>query len=385
MTRTPPTLDEMLAALVSTPSVSSTRPENDMGNRQVIELLADWLLELGFSTEVLDVPGREDKANLIATLGHGSEGLVLAGHTDTVPVNESAWQSDPFTLEQRDERYYGLGTTDMKSFFALAIEAARPFLREKLSQPLILLATADEESTMSGARALAELGKPKARYAVIGEPTGMQPIHMHKGILMEKVLIRGTAGHSSNPGRGNSALDAMHQVVGELMALRTQWQRELNHAFEVPHPTLNLGCIHGGDNPNRICGAAELQFDVRLLPGMENAAVRAEIQKRMETVARSTGTEITCEALFGGVQAWQLEKDSLVLRECEALTGKAAGTVAFATEAPFLSELGMETVVIGAGDIEQAHQPDEYLARDRVAPMVDLLQNLIRRFCVNPQ
>ncbi len=384
MSRATPEFAEMLAGLVSTPSVSSTLPARDMGNRQVIEVLADWLLEAGFSVEVLDVPGRENKANLIATLGHGDNGLVLAGHTDTVPCNEALWQSDPFRLEERDDRYYGLGTSDMKSFFALVLEAVRPFMREKLSQPLIVLATADEESSMSGARALAEMKKPRAMHAVIGEPTGLKPVRMHKGILMQSVRVQGASGHSSNPRLGNNALDAMHAVMGELIALRTRWQSQCNTAFEVPYPTLNLGCVHAGDNPNRICGHAELQFDVRTLPGMSNEAVRSDIQHRLEAIARSTGTQITCEAIFDGVSAWEVAGDAAILRECERLAGEAAGAVAFATEAPFLASLGMQTVILGAGDIEQAHQPDEYLSRDRVEPMVGILRGLIQRFCVEP-
>lgn len=384
MARSTPEFPEMLAGLINTPSVSSTLPDRDMGNRRVIELLADWLLEAGFSVEVLDVPGREDKANLIATLGHGEQGLVLAGHTDTVPCNEALWQSDPFRLEERDERYYGLGTSDMKSFFALVIEAARPLLQEKLKQPLIVLATADEESSMSGARALAEMQKPRALHAVIGEPTGLKPVRMHKGILMESVRIQGASGHSSNPRLGNNALDALHVVMGELMALRTRWQSQCNGAFEVPYPTLNLGCVHAGDNPNRICGHAELQFDVRTLPGMSNEDVRKGIQQRLEAIAQSTGTQITCEAIFEGVNAWEVAGDAAILRECERLAGASAGAVAFATEAPFLASLGMQTVILGAGDIEQAHQPDEFLSRARVDPMVGILRDLIRRFCVEP-
>ncbi len=379
-----PEFPEMLQGLINTPSVSSTLADRDMGNRKVIELLADWLLESGFSVEVLDVPGRTDKANLIATLGHGEQGLVLAGHTDTVPCNESLWQSDPFTLEERDDRYYGLGTSDMKSFFALALEAAKPFLREKLQQPLILVATADEESTMSGARALAALEKPRAAHAVIGEPTGLKPVRMHKGILMESVRIQGAAGHSSNPQLGNNALDAAHVVMSELIALRQRWQQESNPAFEVPYPTLNLGCLHGGDNPNRICSQAELQFDVRTIPGMSNESVRSDIRQRMEAIARSTGTQITCEAIFEGVNPWEVARDAAILQECEALANVSSGAVAFATEAPFLASLGMQTVILGAGDIDQAHQPDEFLARDRVEPMVNLLRNLIRRFCMEP-
>ena len=149
----------------------------------------------------------------------GPGGLVLAGHTDTVPFDEGRWRSDPLGLSERDQRLYGLGSTDMKGFFPLAIAAAEAFRDTPLQQPLILLATADEESSMNGARALAAAGRPKARAAIIGEPTSLVPVRMHKGIMLEAVRVTGRPGHSSNPELGNSALEAMHAVMGDRSGL----------------------------------------------------------------------------------------------------------------------------------------------------------------------
>jgi len=194
-----------LSQLIAQPSVSCTSPKLDMSNRGVVELLASWLKPLGFHIELMDVA--EGKVNLIATLGSGPGGLVLAGHTDTVPCNPERWQQDPFALTERNNRYYGLGATDMKGFFPVVLAAIDGLGDElkKLRQPLIVLATSDEESSMNGARALAAAGRPKARYAVIGEPTNMKPIRMHKGIMMEAVRIQGLAGHSSDPSLGHNA------------------------------------------------------------------------------------------------------------------------------------------------------------------------------------
>ena len=150
----PPNLLDMIKALISTPSVSSVNPALDQGNRSVISLLANWLSGLGWQTEILPIENHPDKANLIATLGSGPGGLVLAGHTDTVPWDEGRWNHDPFKLTQADGRLYGLGTADMKAFLALAIEAACQFSPAQFREPLILVATADEETSMSGARAL---------------------------------------------------------------------------------------------------------------------------------------------------------------------------------------------------------------------------------------
>lgn len=378
-----PSLITMMQELIGTPSVSSTAPGWDQSNLQVIEKLDGWLSALGFRSEVLPVPGHPGKANLIATLGSGPGGLVFSGHTDTVPYDQGLWNSDPFKLKQQDQRLYGLGTCDMKGFFALAIEAARDFLDRPLQQPLIILATADEETSMSGAKAIAELGRPKARYAVIGEPTGMKPIYMHKGMMMQRVRVTGHSGHSSNPALGNNALDAMHEVMTELLSFRRELQaRYQNPAFAVAVPTLNLGCIHGGDNPNRICGQCELDFDLRPLPGMDNLELCGQIEQRLKAVAERCHIQLQFEALFPGIPAFENRRDSALVKMAEALTGHTAETVAFGTEGPFLQELGMDTIVMGPGSINQAHQPDEYLDMTQIEPSVAILKQLISRCCL---
>lgn len=373
----------MLRDLVAAPSVSSARPELDQGNRAVIDLLAGWAEDLGMTAEVLPVPGQPDKANLIATLGAGPGGLVLAGHTDTVPCNPDRWQSDPFTLSERDGRLYGLGTADMKGFFPLALQALSEVNAGDLHEPVILLATADEESSMSGARALVEAGRPQARHAVIGEPTGMRPVRAHKGIMMEAVRLTGRSGHSSDPAYGNSALEGMHRVLSELLAWRDELQQRHNSpAFRVPVPTLNLGAIRGGDAPNRICGDCELQLDLRPLPGMEPDALRTEMRRRLETALSGSGLGLEVETLFPGTAPMQTDPGAAIVQAAEALTGHPAESVAFGTEGPYLAELGIETVILGPGDITEAHQPDEFLAVERLEPYTALLRALIARLAL---
>ena len=142
-------------------------------------------------------------------------------------------------------------------------------------------------------------------------------------------------------------------------------------------PTLNLGCIHGGDNPNRICGSCELDFDLRPLPGMELQQLREQIQQRLQPVADSCGVALTTQALFPGIPAFNNSRDSALVQLAEQLTGHPAETVAFGTEGPFLQQLGMDTIVMGPGSIDQAHQPDEFLALDQINPTVAVLQQLI--------
>jgi len=376
---------DQLAQLIAQPSVSCSDPQWDMGNRKVLDLLADWLEARGFQCELLAVPGKSGKYNLIATKGSGAGGLVLSGHSDTVPYDQNRWQSDPFSLTERDGKLYGLGATDMKGFFPAVLAAIDAVADQPLAQPLIVIATADEESSMSGARALVELGRPKARYAVIGEPTELRPVRMHKGIMMESIRVRGASGHSSNPALGKNALETMHGVISELLTYRSELQtRYRNPGFQVDMPTMNLGCIHGGDNPNRICAECELHFDLRALPGMDNDELRAAIDRRLRPIAERSGTDIVLSELFAGVEPFEQDEDSALVKACERLTGHTSEAVAFATEAPFLQSLGMETLVLGPGSINQAHQPDEFIDIQQLAPAVDILSGLIDRLCIQP-
>ena len=381
-----PDMLQMIQQLIATPSVSCVNPSLDQSNLPVVHLLANWLNELGFKVELL--PVSEGKANLIASLGThtpGSEnaGLVLAGHTDTVPYDEDRWSHNPFELTEKDGKFYGLGTSDMKAFLALAIEAAVSFKAEEYKQPLIILATSDEETTMAGAKALVDACKPVARYAVIGEPTGMKPIRMHKGIMMESIRITGLAGHSSNPDYGHNALEAMHKVMAELLRWRDELQQQYNNGlFEVPVPTMNLGHIHGGDNPNRICGACELHIDIRPLPGMDLQSLRDELKSRLQQVMPEHGFTLQTMPLFSGIPAMETPAESALVKAAEKLTGEVSGSVAFGTEAPYLTQLGIETIVLGPGNIDQAHQPDEYLEMNRIQPTVELLRKFIYQFCI---
>ncbi len=376
---------DRIRQLIAIPSVSSVSPQFDQSNRPVIDLLAVWLEDAGFAVRIEPLPERLDKANLIATLGDGPGGLVLAGHTDTVPFDAGRWRYDPFGGTVAEDRIYGLGSADMKAFLALTIAAAAGFKAGELRQPLVILATADEESSMSGARVLAAAGRPLGRHAVIGEPTGLKPVRMHKGILMEAIRLEGRSGHSSNPALGVNALEGMYQVIGELLRWRAELQaRYHNPLFEVPAPTLNLGRIHGGDNPNRICADCELHIDIRLLPGMTLADLRGELHRRLGRVLADGECRLSFAPLFEGVEAMETSATAAIIRATEELTGAPAGAVGFGTEGPYLNALGMETVILGPGGVESAHQPDEYLALDMIEPTLDLLRKLIRRFCLEP-
>jgi acetylornithine deacetylase len=273
----------------------------------------------------------------------------------------------------------------MKGFFAVVLDALRDLDLRRLQRPVTLLATADEESSMCGAKSLSDLQRRLGRHALIGEPTSLKPVHMHKGISMESIRLTGKAGHSSNPALGVNALDGMYQVLGEVILWREELQRRYrNPAFAVDVRTLNLGHIHGGDNPNRICGACELQFDLRPLPGMVIETLRCELQERLDRLLANSGLQWRLVPVFEGIPAMETPRDAAIIRAMESLTGIEAGAVAFGTEGPYLNDLGLQTVICGPGNIDQAHQPDEYLPLQHIQPAINLIQSLVKQFCLEP-
>jgi len=383
MTGKIPSFKEQLASLIATPSVSSLDPAIDTSNRPVAALLAGWLEDLGYSVEMMQVRTNPDKVNLLAAAGRGEGGLVLAGHTDTVPYDQDRWRFDPFVLTESDNRYYGLGTSDMKSFFPIVLDVLRELEPARLKRPLFILATCDEECTMAGAKALVTAGRPLGRHALIGEPTGLKPVNMHKGIMYEAIRLIGKSGHSSDPALGINALEAMNSVINRLVSWRLELQGRLsNPLFGVPVSTVNFGAIHGGDNPNRICGECELKIDVRLLPGIDADDIRASLRRNIMETVDGTGISVEFDGIFPGLPAMETDKNSEIVRLAEKLAGEPACAVGFGTEGPYLNSLGMDTVVLGAGDIDVAHQPDEFLPLDRITPMKKIIQQMIEHFCL---
>ncbi len=372
---------ERLSQLVALPSVSSTSTQYDMSNETVIDLLATWCESLGFSCKKLSVPNQTGKFNLIATLGAGPGGLVLSGHSDTVPCNPEKWEQDPWKLTLKDDRLFGLGATDMKGFFPIALAAVARFRPNELNAPIIIVATADEESTMNGAKALVAQSAFTARAAVIGEPTGLTPIKAHKGVMMESISIIGRAGHSSNPDLGVNAMSIAGDVIQFLKRLANDLRKDWrNPHFDIDYPTLNLGCIHGGDSPNRICGEVVIHYDVRTLPELKQDVVRDLVAEYCSQLALDTNSIITQKPLIDAVPSFDSGVSDLVAA-CEVLTGSESKTVAFGTEAPHFKAMGIDTVVIGPGSIDVAHQPNEFIPLDQLAPAERLIVNLIERYC----
>jgi acetylornithine deacetylase len=235
---------------------------------------------------------------------------------------------------------------------------------------------------MAGARWLQQNFKHSIKNCIIGEPTHLKPIHQHKGILMESIIFHGQAGHSSDPKNGNSALEGMLDFMNAIKQFREELQNtHQNPAFSVPIPTLNLGHIHGGDNPNRICAKCQLDIDCRFLPGMSLNSLRDSIQHIAQNVAENRGLNVSFDMLFHGLPALDTAINSDITQYLEHISQHKSQTVAFATEGPLFNDMGINTMIFGPGSIDQAHQANEYLAQHQINPCIELITKSINYFC----
>ncbi|WP_152429362.1 acetylornithine deacetylase [Vibrio aquimaris] len=374
-----PSFIEVYQGLISTSSISSTDPSWDEGNAHVIEKLDSWMQSLGFETDVIKVS--TGKFNLLAKKGTGEGGLLLAGHSDTVPFDQGRWNFDPHKLTQADNRFYGLGTADMKGFFAFIYEAVKKVDWSKQTKPLYVLATCDEETTMLGARHFTDNNPIEPDYCIIGEPTSLVPIRGHKGHMANSIRVTGKSGHSSDPALGVNAIEIMHEILFAMMQLRDRLIKDYHHpGFAIPSPTLNLGHIHGGDSANRICGCCELHYDVRPLPGISLDSLDNMLRSALKEVELKCPGRIEITALHEPIPGYECQHNHPFIKGMEEISGTDSETVNYCTEAPFLQQL-CPTLVLGPGSIEQAHQPDEYLGFEFIEPTIDVLSKAMHKYC----
>lgn len=379
-TKLPPFI-ELYRELIATPSISATDITIDQSNESLISLLAGWFRDLGFTVEVQAVPGTRHKFNMLAKTGQGAGGLLLAGHTDTVPFDDGRWTRDPFTLTEHDNKLYGLGTADMKGFFAFIVDTLRDVDLSTLKKPLYILATADEETTMAGAKYFSETTSIRPDCAIIGEPTSLKPVRAHKGHLSQMIRIQGQSGHSSDPARGVNAIELMHESITELMTLRNTLKERYRHDdFAIPYPTMNFGHIHGGDAANRICACCELHMDIRPLPGLSLNDLEGLLNEALAPVSERWPGRLTVGELHPPIPGYECPREHELVQVVEKLLGTETEVVNYCTEAPFIQTL-CPTLVLGPGSINQAHQPDEYIDTAFIKPTRELIAQVVHHFC----
>ena len=369
---------EALAMIERLIAFDTTSRDSNLG---LIEWARDHLERLGAKTRLTyDADGV--KANLFATLGEGSRpGLILSGHTDTVPVDGQEWRTDPFKPTVLGDRLYARGSADMKGFLGIALHHAPLFLDSidagRLDAPIHYSLSYDEEIGCIGVRGLLadlEAIGLVAAGCIVGEPTSMQPIIAHKGTHRFRCHVHGREAHSSYTTHGVNAIEYAARLVVFIrdLADRLAATEVRDYGFSVPYSTLSTGVIKGGIAANVIPKECQVQFDMRTQPSASTDALYAEIRD----YATKLEADMKKEDASGRIElVWESSTDGLAANESDAIVqlarklsrNDATGKVSYGTEAGLFQQIGIPTVICGPGDIAQAHGPDEFVALDQLA------------------
>lgn len=359
---------ELFRRLVAIDSTSA------LSNLPIADELASYAEGTAAAIEYVRSP-EEAKANLLIRFGpEGEGGLILSGHMDAVPAREENWESDPFTLTEREDRYVGRGAADMKGFLALAMNAA--MTAESLRKPLYLLFTYDEEVGTLGARQFArtwDRARPLPRYCIIGEPTSFRPVRTHKGHLKLRIAVTGKSAHSGYPHLGENAIEKALPILDRLSRLRAELEAERSEHSplypDAPYVPLNIATIRGGTAVNIVPDRCEIDVGIRLLPGCSSGAMLERIGgPDIEVLSESPPMLLDASSeIYQAVRPF-------------AVTGRPE-SVSFASDAGWLQSLGIECLLFGPGAIEVAHRPNEYMPKDEFHRAGDILRALIARFC----
>jgi len=382
----------MIDRLIAIPTVSR---DSNLG---VIELARDHLAALGLKPRLVYEASRK-KANLFCTLADEPErvktaGIVLSGHTDTVPVEGQEWSSDPFKAEHSfasgDGRIHGRGTADMKGFIAIALAWAPKFLAAQQTMPVHLSLTFDEETTFLGVNMLvADLADAGIRPAgcIIGEPTDMRAIVAHKGKRDFCCKVRGREAHSALAPTAVNAIEFAALLIGFIRAHADRLARDepKDARFAIPHSTLQTGLVHGGIAVNVVPKDCQFDFEMRNIPATPHDALTQPIldYARRELLPQMTRVAPEADIAFQmgmDLPAFGIDPTAPVVRWAMDLARTAhqgAGAVGFATEASVFQRVGIPTVVLGPGSIDQAHKPDEYITYEQVAACEAFFARLI--------
>jgi acetylornithine deacetylase len=376
---------EMIERLIAFNTVSR---DSNLG---LIEWVRDYLQRHGAKTRLThDSSGK--KANLFATLGDSPKpGLILSGHTDVVPVDGQAWDTDPFAATEQNGRLYARGSADMKGFIGIALSQAPKFVAalnaNRLDAPLHYALSYDEEVGCLGVRGLIkDLQDNGIRPAgcIVGEPTSMQPIIAHKGTHRFRCAVHGREAHSSYVTHGVNAIEYaarlvvyIRQIADRLAQLETR-----DYGFTVPYSTLSTGLIRGGIAANVVPKDCEFSFDMRVLPNASPDALYQEIRSYAEALAREMQA-VDPESRIDLVWVSQTiglaaaETDAIVQWAMQLSQNPTVGKVSYGTEAGLFQQMGVPSVICGPGDIAQAHRPNEFVALEQLAQCETFMNRIV--------
>lgn len=382
MKRTIPSFLEMYSKLINTSSISSKNPEFDQSNKKIIDLLAEWLEKIGFKINIQKINKNNKKFNLIGKLGSGEGGLLLSGHSDTVNYNEQSWKSNPFKLTISNNKFYGLGTVDMKGFFACMLDLLIEIDIKKIKKPIYLLITADEETSMSGAKFFLKSSTIYPELIIIGEPTTLIPIVGHKGNITKAIITIGDSGHASNTEKKINSINIMHETIFYLLKMQEKIKNLISQKkFDVPYSTMNFGYIQGGHSSNTICEFCELHIDIRLLPKLQYKTFNKIFEEHLYPIKKKWKKNIIIKDLHPPVPSYEIPiQHKKIIKVIEKITKQKRQLVSYCSEASFLHKIA-PTILLGPGSIKQAHQPNEFLEMSYIKKTQIIIKKIINFIC----
>ena len=360
-------------------------------NLGLIETVRDHLQRLGLECW-LSFNEPRSKANLFCTIpdarGGIDGGIVLSGHTDVVPVQGQDWESDPFVPTLRDDRLYGRGAADMKGFIGVVLAQVPELLRRRLSIPVHLALSFDEEIGCVGAPLMLQQLRERQVHpasCIVGEPTNMQLVVAHKGLSAFRCRVKGVAAHSSVPDTGVNSIEYAAQVIDFVRSLseRMRAAGPRDASFDVPYSTALTSSVRGGGVMNTVPDFCELELTLRHLPDVDVEALAGEVRGYVDTVLlpqmRSVAADVPRidfdrTVHVPGFEAEEAAQFTRLMRRLSR--DEVMRKVAYGTEAGLFQQSGVATVVCGPGDIRQAHRPNEYVSLSQIRRCETFLSEL---------
>ncbi len=373
---------EMIGRLVAFDTTSRD------SNLKLIDFVADYLRDHGLNPHLIPNP-EGTKANLLVTIGPDMPGgIILSGHTDVVPVDDQPWLTDPFTVVEKDGKLFGRGTSDMKSFSAIALALVPEFLKRGVKTPIHIALSYDEEVGCLGVRPMIETiarQLPKPRLAIIGEPTDMKVVNAHKGIRSFRTTVTGREAHSSQTHKGVNAVMVSAGLITHLEKLAEDMRikGDPSGRFDPPYTTVQCSTIEGGTALNILARHCTFQWEFRYLPGSSQNDilqafedhVRESVLPRLRQIAPEASVETNPRA---HVPALLPQEDCPAEALARQLTGRnLSEAVSYGTEAGLFQEAGIPAVICGPGNIAEAHKPNEFIELSQVEACTQFMRRLI--------
>ena len=360
-----------------------------LSNLGLIEYIREYLEYYGVESELVFSEDKT-KANLYATIGSKDKpGIMLSGHTDVVPVTGQNWTSEPFRVVEKENKLFGRGTADMKSFIAVALAYVPQLVASDLHTPVHFAFSYDEEIGCVGVRRLLEMmeGMPiKPAMCIVGEPTIMKVVNAHKGKESLRVKVTGLEAHSSLPGNGVNAVDYAAELMVFIRKLAQKIAQEgpFEEGYDVTYSTLHIGRVQGGTAVNIVPKHCEFDFEIRNIPDHDPMPLLDEIFNYAKETLEPEMKKVDPECGFqfepiGNYPGMFTSPDETVVAFVQSLAETEGTTkTSFGTEGGlFTQRLGIPTVVCGPGNIEQAHKPDEFIEMEQVQRMDRFMERLI--------